>query len=62
MYDWYADWSAISPLFKEYVRPEMKILELGTGKSSILSELVKEGYKNLTGSDFSWTLINQKRN
>lgn len=40
----------------------MKIMELGSGKSNILKEMNKEGYKNLIGSDFSWTLINQKRN
>jgi hypothetical protein len=40
----------------------MRIMELGSGKSSIISHLYKEGYKNLIGSDFSWTLINQKRN
>lgn len=40
----------------------MKIMELGSGKSTIISDLFKYGYKNLIGSDFSWTLINQKRN
>lgn len=39
----------------------MKIMELGTGKSAILGELAKEGYKNLVGTDFSYTLINQRR-
>ena len=37
-------------------------MELGSGKSGIISDLYKEGYKNLIGSDFSWTLINQRRN
>ena len=39
----------------------MKILELGTGKSEVLDQMYKDGYKHLIGSDFSWTLINQKR-
>lgn len=39
----------------------MKILELGTGKSAIIDQMYKEGYKNIIGSDFSWTLINQKK-
>lgn len=40
----------------------MAIMELGSGKSSILADMFKDGYKNLTGSDFSNTLINQRRN
>lgn len=40
----------------------MKIMELGSGKSSILGDMYRDGYKNLIGSDFSWTLINQRRN
>lgn len=40
----------------------MKIMELGSGKSAIISDLYKNGFKNLIGSDFSWTLINQRRN
>jgi hypothetical protein len=39
----------------------MKILELGSGKSNILDSFYKWGYKHLIGSDFSWTLINQKK-
>jgi hypothetical protein len=56
------DWPSIKSLFEKFVNPNMKIMELGSGKSSIISHLFKEGYKNLIGSDFSWTLINQRRN
>lgn len=62
VYDWYVDYSAIKNLFEEFVTPNMKIMELGSGKSAIISDLYKSGYKNLIGSDFSWTLINQRRN
>lgn len=56
------DWSHIKKLFEEFVSKDMKIMELGCGKSSVLLDMYKDGYKNLIGSDFSWTLINQRRN
>lgn len=45
----------------EFVDPNCKVLELGSGKSALLDGLYKWGYKGLIGSDFSWTLINQKK-
>lgn len=62
VYDWYVDWSNIKELFQEYVNPNMTIMELGSGKSAVLADMYKDGFKNLIGSDFSNTLINQRRN
>lgn len=51
----------LKELFVEFVDPNCRILELGSGKSAMLDSLFKWGYKDLIGSDFSWTLINQKK-
>ena len=36
-------------------------MEIGSGKSSMIESFYKWGYKKLIGSDFSWTLINQRK-
>jgi hypothetical protein len=40
----------------------MDILELGSGNSNILGMLHKLGFRRLTGSDFSWNVINRRKN
>lgn len=39
----------------------MEILEIGSGNSKFLDQLWGKGYRKLTGSDFSWKLINQRK-
>jgi hypothetical protein len=51
----------IKDLVVEFVEKDMKILEIGSGKSSMIESFYKWGYKKLIGSDFSWTLINQRK-
>ena len=51
----------LKELLGEFVDPNCKILELGSGKSALLDSMFKWGYRDLIGSDFSWTLINQKK-
>ena len=41
VYEWYVDWKVLKNLFKEFVSPEMHILELGTGKSEIIDHMYK---------------------
>lgn len=43
--------------FKKHIRPEMNILDLGCGYGRTLSELHKNGFKNLTGVDYSEQMI-----
>lgn len=52
----------LKDLIVEFIDPNCKILELGSGKSNMLDSFYKWGYKDLIGSDFSWTLIIQKKN
>lgn len=61
MYDWYVEPALIKDLVIEFVEKDMKILEIGSGKSSMIESFYKWGYKKLIGSDFSWTLINQRK-
>ncbi|WP_321423460.1 class I SAM-dependent methyltransferase [uncultured Methanobacterium sp.] len=42
---------------KKYIHPEMNILDLGCGYGRTLSELHKNGFKNLTGVDYSEQMI-----
>jgi ubiquinone/menaquinone biosynthesis C-methylase UbiE len=43
--------------FEDNVTPEIKILDVGCGYGRILNELYKNGFKNLTGVDFSEKMI-----
>ncbi len=45
--------------FKKYVSKEMKILDVGCGYGRTLNELHNQGYKNLTGIDYSQGMINR---
>ncbi len=45
--------------FKKYVSPEKTILDVGCGYGRTLSELNKQGFRNLTGVDFSQAMINR---
>lgn len=43
--------------FKNHIHPEMNILDLGCGYGRTLSELHENGFKNLTGVDYSEQMI-----
>jgi len=45
--------------FKKYVSKEMKILDVGCGYGRTLNELYNQGFKNLTGIDYSQGMINR---
>lgn len=60
--DWYVDYDVLRPYFLELLDPHMEIMELGCGNSNILGSLYKNGFKNLTGTDFSWNVINARKN
>jgi 2-polyprenyl-3-methyl-5-hydroxy-6-metoxy-1,4-benzoquinol methylase len=67
-FDWYQDYSALSPFIKSQINYEANILMIGAGNSSNLylaimfkfefckamsEEMVKEGFKNITNIDIS---------
>jgi len=43
--------------FKKHVTPKMNILDVGCGYGRTLNELYNNGFKNLTGVDFSESMI-----
>lgn len=43
--------------FKKYVSSEMNILDVGCGYGRTLNELYNQGFKNLTGIDYSRSMI-----
>lgn len=45
--------------FEKHVTPEMNILDVGCGYGRTLNELHKNGFKKLTGVDFSEKMINR---
>ena len=45
--------------FKKYVSKEMKTLDVGCGYGRTLNELYNQGFKNLTGIDYSQGMINR---
>ena len=45
--------------FKKYVSKEKKVLDVGCGYGRTLNELYKQGFKNLTGIDYSQGMINR---
>ena len=45
--------------FRKYVSKEMKILDVGCGYGRTLNELYNQGFKNLTGIDYSQGMINR---
>lgn len=47
--------------FKEYVARDARVLDFGCGYGRTLAELAGEGYADLTGIDFSDTLIERGR-
>mmetsp|Transcript_34969 Transcript_34969/g.81830 ORF Transcript_34969/g.81830 Transcript_34969/m.81830 type:complete len:301 (-) Transcript_34969:157-1059(-) len=64
-YDWYGTWNGDSPVtIKSYVEPYMPagavaILNAGCGNSRLPSELLSDGYDNITNIDISQTAISK---
>ena len=45
--------------FEKYVSKDMNILDIGCGYGRTLNELHNQGFKNLTGIDYSQGMINK---
>jgi SAM-dependent methyltransferase len=53
-YSWYYDWEGYGKYVKEYIPDKVsRILIPGIGNDSILSDLLQNGYEQLTGIDYS---------
>lgn len=58
-YDWYFEWSRISPLLKKYIKEKNDALVIGCGNSTMSNDLISEGFKNVTNIDISPVVIKQ---
>ena len=45
--------------FKKHVHPKMSVLDMGCGYGRTLNELYHNGFRNLTGLDYSQGMINR---
>lgn len=59
-YDWYFEWSRISPLLKKkHIKEKNDVLVIGCGNSTMSNDLVSEGFKNIINIDISPVVIKQ---
>ena len=54
-------WLSEETVFRQVFNPEEKLLDLGCGAGRIAIGLWYLGYKNLTGADYSWEMIEGAR-
>ncbi|OHT05857.1 Phosphoethanolamine N-methyltransferase-related protein [Tritrichomonas foetus] len=60
VFDWYFEWSDISPLIKNYFSKDLKegqTLVLGCGNSTMSADLFHDGFKTIESIDISPTVI-----
>lgn len=58
-YDWYFEWSRISPLLKKYIKDKSDVLVIGCGNSTMSYDLISDGFKNVISIDISAVVIKQ---
>ena len=60
-FDWYADWTQLKPKFTKIINVESSILMVGCGNSKMSTQMIKDGYKNITNIDISDVVINKMK-
>jgi EEF1A lysine methyltransferase 4 len=63
-FDWFKTYAELKNIFDEIIQPQgknSKILMLGCGNSTLTSEMVADGYKNITNLDYSDVLIQKMK-
>lgn len=62
-FDWFKTYAELKDLFDEIIpsREKSKILMLGCGNSTLTSEMIADGYKNITNLDYSDILIQKMK-
>ena len=59
--EWFVPYSTIREFVTKYIKPEMNILVLGCGTSSLSTEMYDEGYKNMESMDYSPEAIEEMK-
>ena len=57
IFEWYQTYESLREIIIEYIKPESKILNIGSGTSKFAEDLFYEGVKNVVNIDFSESAI-----
>jgi ubiquinone/menaquinone biosynthesis C-methylase UbiE len=57
IFEWYQTYESLREKIVEYIKPEYKILNVGSGTSKFAEDLFYEGIKNVTNIDFSESAV-----
>ena len=57
IFEWYQTYESLREIIIEYIKPESKILNVGSGTSKFAEDLFYEGVKNVVNIDFSESAI-----
>ena len=57
IFEWYQTYESLREKIIEYIKPEYKILNVGSGTSKFAEDLFYEGIKNVTNIDFSESAV-----
>lgn len=58
-YDWYVKYELISPIIKEFIKPEDEVLQIGAGNSGMAEDMYKDNYKKITNIDISEEVVKE---
>ena len=57
IFEWYQTYETLREIIIEYIKPESKILNVGSGTSKFAEDLFYEGVKNVVNIDFSESAV-----
>ena len=57
IFEWYQTYESLREKIIDYIKPEYKILNVGSGTSKFAEDLFYEGIKNVTNIDFSESAV-----
>ena len=52
-FDWYADWTQLKPKFSKLINVDSSVLMVGCGNSKMSTQMIQDGYKNITNISLS---------
>ena len=56
-YDWYFEWSQVSPLLTNYIKSKNKTLVIGCGNSTMSAQLIQDHFERVISIDISDVVI-----
>lgn len=60
-FEWFQPWPQIRQYVSKYFSNKGPVLNIGCGNSSMTSDLLADGFKSVTGIDYSQTVISQMK-